>query len=423
VQAAGLISGTGEGLFNPSGKFTRQSGIILMLNVWDYLQNLPEVAELPDLTPTEYTLDKTVLQNSLVSVGDASRFAKAFMKAAGGEAVTVAVIGGSITEGSNAADRAKQSYGPLVVEWMKEKFNNEDITLINAGESGTPSKLGVMRVQKQVLDAKPDIVFVEFAVNDGGDADSNIAYESLVRKILNSESEPAVALLFMMQETGTSNQANMQKTGTHYNLPMVSVKDSIYAEIKAGRMAWEDYSNDYVHPTGEGHAMVAELTEYCLEAVYGQARGLPPDAPYTVPEETVFGSKYEDIVFYTAGNFEPSQVGSFTGSVNDTKPLWNDGWKRLPNSGNSAFVCEVTGREVYLVYWATPGYGNPPGGKLDVSVNGGAAKTVNGGTSWGSPLHTNLWSGGTAETLTISMKMQEGSEANPFWILGIAVVP
>ncbi|MDR1668829.1 MAG: cellulase family glycosylhydrolase, partial [Oscillospiraceae bacterium] len=37
VQAAGLISGTGEGLFNPSGKFTRQSGIILMLNVWDYL--------------------------------------------------------------------------------------------------------------------------------------------------------------------------------------------------------------------------------------------------------------------------------------------------------------------------------------------------------------------------------------------------
>jgi hypothetical protein len=40
VQAAGLISGTGEGLFNPSGKFTRQSGIILMLNVWDYLKNL-----------------------------------------------------------------------------------------------------------------------------------------------------------------------------------------------------------------------------------------------------------------------------------------------------------------------------------------------------------------------------------------------
>ncbi|MDR1668481.1 MAG: polysaccharide deacetylase family protein [Oscillospiraceae bacterium] len=38
VQAAGIIQGNSEGLFNPAGKFSRQSGIILALNVWDYLQ-------------------------------------------------------------------------------------------------------------------------------------------------------------------------------------------------------------------------------------------------------------------------------------------------------------------------------------------------------------------------------------------------
>jgi hypothetical protein len=36
VQAAGLISGS-SGKFSPKSGFTRESGIILMLNVWDYL--------------------------------------------------------------------------------------------------------------------------------------------------------------------------------------------------------------------------------------------------------------------------------------------------------------------------------------------------------------------------------------------------
>ncbi len=40
VQAAGLMGGTGDGTFNPGGKFTRQAGILVMLNVWDYLQAL-----------------------------------------------------------------------------------------------------------------------------------------------------------------------------------------------------------------------------------------------------------------------------------------------------------------------------------------------------------------------------------------------
>ena len=36
AQAAGLVSGNG-GRYDPKGKFTREAGIILMLNLWDYL--------------------------------------------------------------------------------------------------------------------------------------------------------------------------------------------------------------------------------------------------------------------------------------------------------------------------------------------------------------------------------------------------
>ncbi|MDR1668576.1 MAG: SGNH/GDSL hydrolase family protein, partial [Oscillospiraceae bacterium] len=383
-----------------------------------------EVIALPDLTPTAFTLDETILQNSLVSTGDSYRFARAFAKAAAGEAVTVAAIGGSITEGMNASNRAENCYAAKLVAWMQETFGNSQITLINAGESGTPSKLGVMRVQKQVLDAKPDIVLIEFAVNDGSDTDSNTAYEGLVRKVLNSESEPAVALLFTVTETGYSNQPNMQKTGEHYKLPMVSIPDSIYLEIQEGRMAWDDYSSDDVHPSTEGHAMVGELLAYCFESVYAQAKDAP-GAAYAVPEDTVFGDRYENIVFVNQTDDTAAELGSFTGDTNDTRPMWYNGWKRAENGGNDPFVIEVTAKEVFMVYWATPGYGKPAGGKADVSVNGGDPKTLDAGTSWGSPLHASVWKsdGDQAETVSVSVQMQAESDANPFWILGFAYIP
>jgi hypothetical protein len=37
IQAVGLISGSG-GNYDPQGRFTREAGIMLMLNIWDYLK-------------------------------------------------------------------------------------------------------------------------------------------------------------------------------------------------------------------------------------------------------------------------------------------------------------------------------------------------------------------------------------------------
>lgn len=42
---------------------------------------------------------------------------------------------------------------------------------MNAGLSGTPSKLGILRLDRDVLAYEPDICFIEFAVNDGTETD------------------------------------------------------------------------------------------------------------------------------------------------------------------------------------------------------------------------------------------------------------
>lgn len=56
----------------------------------------------------------------------------------------------------------------------------------------------MIRFDRDVLreGERPDIVVIEFAVNDEGDETKGVCYESLVRKVLKLPGKPAVVLLF-----------------------------------------------------------------------------------------------------------------------------------------------------------------------------------------------------------------------------------
>ena len=75
------------------------------------------------------------------------------------DSLTIAFIGGSITEAQNG-------YRDQTIAWLQQKYPQKVIKQINAGIGGTGSSLGVYRINEQVLAHKPDLVFVEFAVND-----------------------------------------------------------------------------------------------------------------------------------------------------------------------------------------------------------------------------------------------------------------
>ena len=70
-------------------------------------------------------------------------------------------------------------------------FPDTAVNYVNAGLSGTPSVLGVVRAERDLFGEKqPDIIFIEFAVNDGGDQQYKDCYESLVKKCLDKENAP-----------------------------------------------------------------------------------------------------------------------------------------------------------------------------------------------------------------------------------------
>ncbi len=75
----------------------------------------------------------------------------------------VAFMGGSITE--------MDGYRPMVMELLQRRFPETKFKFTAAGISSTCSTTGAFRLQDDVLDQGPiDLFFVEFAVNDDGDA-------------------------------------------------------------------------------------------------------------------------------------------------------------------------------------------------------------------------------------------------------------
>lgn len=221
-----------------------------------------QVEKMPE-TDEEWT--QAMYDKAMVSYGNTSMMQNVIKKAQSGEKVTVAYLGGSITEGISAG--ADGCYAKLTYDYFAQKFGTGDnVQYVNAGLSGTPSKLGILRLDRDVLAYEPDICFIEFAVNDGTETDYQNAYESIVRTLLQKNITPV--LLFSVTENDHSAQDYMKQIGEFYHLPMISYCDALRYLFANNRMTWKDFSDDQSHPNDEGHKLVASMVDYYLTLLW-----------------------------------------------------------------------------------------------------------------------------------------------------------
>ena len=120
-----------------------------------------------------------------------------FAKLNAGKPVTAVYFGGSITAGAGASDGERTSYRALVGQWLTTTFPKSVVTNVDAAIGGTGSDLGAFRAGWDVLAHHPDLVFVEFAVNDGGSPEPMIdrAMEGIVRQMRRAD--PATDICFV----------------------------------------------------------------------------------------------------------------------------------------------------------------------------------------------------------------------------------
>ena len=201
---------------------------------------------------------ENMLIRSVLNEGDTSRLAQKLKNAVDNpkETTKITFLGDSITAGSVTSSSSNQYVNQFKTWWEENVSYYVDVT--NAGIGATDSYLGVHTVQKDLLDAQPDIIFIAF-INDVDNEFYKATLDSLIRKCLSAENNPAVVLVEMTMEDGTCPQKVHSEIGLAYDIPIISYHDAVLPEVEAGNIAWKDISPDNIHPNDQGHIMLGQM--------------------------------------------------------------------------------------------------------------------------------------------------------------------
>lgn len=211
-----------------------------------------------------------------------TRLKNLMKRAANGESLVIGFLGGSITQGS-LSSTPKTCYAYLVYEWWKKSFPNAAFSFVNGGIGGTTSHYGGARAWKDVLCYRPDIVTVDFSVNDDANEFFEETYEGTLRRLLAAPSAPAVVVLNnVFYDTGKNAQDYHNRIADHYGIPHVSIKDTVYPDVESGKIVRADITPDNLHPNDKGHRLVADEICKLLDSIKAE-----------VEEETIAGENIE----------------------------------------------------------------------------------------------------------------------------------
>ena len=235
-----------------------------------------------------------------------SRLKNCMARAQRGEELTIGFLGGSITQGSLATEH-ENTYAYRVFTWWKETFPNGKFHYVNGGIGGTTSHYGVSRAVTDVLMYQPDFVVVDFSVNDEPDKFFQETYEGVIRKLLQWKSEPAVVILNnVFYDTGKTAQDFHNAVGNWYQVPHVSMKDTLYQEMQQGKYTREELTPDGLHPNDKGHKLVAEKIIAFLEEV--RSHMAEKEDELTIPE-SMTQNAYENARRLTIREISPELAG------------------------------------------------------------------------------------------------------------------
>lgn len=280
---------------------------------------------------------------------------------AGGGPVTIGYFGGSITQADGWRNET--------FNWFVRQFAAVSFTMVPASVGGTGSDLGVYRMDRDLLPFKPDLLFVEFSVNDSETDESLIvgALEGIVRKCRRNIPACDIVFVYSMESTMTSDLRQgryhpaalfHERVADHYAIPSIHLGVEVArreaegslvftasgsAKIELERAGKLVFSSDGVHPLAPGHKLYADAVIRHLPTL------LASDAvPSTVLPPPLSPGRWE-----TAALIAPAQLVL----SEDWRSLTRDQWPPIAWSAHCL-------PELYVA--------DKPGASMDFAFNGTA---------------------------------------------------
>jgi lysophospholipase L1-like esterase len=183
--------------------------------------------------------------------------------------VTIAYLGGSITQGQGASNRAVTSWRPLTTTWFKQNYPQATVTEVDASWGATGSDLGAFRCTRDVCSRRPDLVFVEFAVNDWQKTSANVQpyMDGIVRNIWRTLPNCVIVFVYTVHNNTISHYDKgsappavqaQQAVADHYNVCTINIGKALWLAIKNGKGTLSTYTADGTHPTDAGYKVYAD---------------------------------------------------------------------------------------------------------------------------------------------------------------------
>ena len=203
---------------------------------------------------------------------DLSQF---FAKVKAGRPVTVMSLGGSVTEG--------HSWCAFATEWLQKEYPNHQIRYVDGALGGRGPDLTAFRFRREHLPQHPDLVFIEYVVNSYPPKPENYkALDGMVQQLLRQWQKPDIVFVYVNAKggpsvlpkatpggsprpwawwTGTNDVAALEKVqplARYYGFQEVDVRTYAQGQFDDGKLTWDEFARDPIHPTQRGHAIYAE---------------------------------------------------------------------------------------------------------------------------------------------------------------------
>ncbi len=345
--------------------------------------------------------------------------------------LTVVYFGGSLTDGYGCSDKEKFSWRALSGEWLKQNFPDANINLVDTsiGESGT--YLGTYRVQKDIIGSKPDLLFIEYAINDNYSGATKEAaasrFETIVREVRTAlpTCDIVTVLTTDRHQMPTTQELGLFATAqghmdiaTAYHLPVINIGAGLTRNLTKveGETWWEKQDvwckyfinwGDAVHPIDAGHNQyylcVKEYLENSLKGTdYTGLNSAERQMPAVVSDTLLDGNRTEYGGEALKAHFVADQSsgvtynsGHFTSSTSQTPHI---GY--LEMKAGSTLTLTFTGTELAL--WHNLASFQTRNLKMNFSVDGGTEQSVSIGQHNPTLVVSNLPAGDHTITIKVA---------------------
>jgi len=176
----------------------------------------------------------------------------------------IIALGDSLTYGW----MVEAGYIDFFKEMILSKYPGSDFQIISKGIPGDTALDGLYRIERDVIIYKPDLVLIQFALNDAFSGCPVSKFQETIQAIINKVRTDTRAEILLLTSILPGNEYDENIVNGFYdrlrniaetsNISIVAVHEYWKKRISEGIPSSSLLQSDQVHPTVDGYRLMAE---------------------------------------------------------------------------------------------------------------------------------------------------------------------